>query len=69
SKGFSTIHIASINGRLNILRFLIEEKSVDPNFSSHHGWRAVHLCINNQIGDRAANCLRYLVEKGADINM
>lgn len=67
-KGFSTIHVASIHGRQNILQFLIEEKSIDPNFPSGHGWRPIHLCISNQTGERAIRCLRYLVQKGADIN-
>ena len=68
-KGFGTIHLASIHGRMNIIRYLIEEKNFDPNYPSTHGWRPVHLCISNQIGARAVECLNYLIEQGADLNV
>ena len=66
--GFATIHLASIHGRLNILKYLIEEQNMDPNLASQHGWRPIHLCINVDIGKRSVNCLKYLIEKGANIN-
>jgi hypothetical protein len=61
--------LASIHGRINILKYLIEEKNFDPNYPSNHGWRPVHLCISNQIGLRAIECLNYLVEQGAELNV
>jgi ankyrin repeat protein len=61
--------LASIHGRINILKYLIEEKNFDPNYPSNHGWRPVHLCISNQIGLRAIECLNYLLEQGADFNV
>lgn len=54
---------------MNIIKYLIEELYVDPNFASTHGWRPVHLCISNQIGAKAVECLSYLIEKGAEVNV
>lgn len=42
---------------------------VDPNTPSTHGWRPIHLCINNQIGQRAIDCLKYFIQHGALINV
>jgi hypothetical protein len=67
--GFMTIHLASIHGRLNILKYLIEERKIDANLPSTHGWRPVHLCISSQIGERAIECLRYLIQQGGDIEV
>ncbi|CAF0798567.1 unnamed protein product [Brachionus calyciflorus] len=68
--GFATIHLAAIHGRLNIIKYLVEEQNFDPNFpSAMHCWYPIHLCISNQIGSRAVECLKYLLEKGADINV
>jgi len=67
--GFCTLHLASMHGRKNILKYLIDECNYDPNISSLHGWKSVHLCINNHIGSRAIECLCFLVQKGADLNV
>ena len=61
--------MASIHGRMNIIRYLIEDMCVDPNFSSSHGWRPVHLCITSQIGAKAVECLNYLIACGASVNV
>jgi hypothetical protein len=53
---------------MNILKHLIEEMNYDPNLPSQHGWRPIHLCISGDIGKRAVECLKYLIEKGADVN-
>ena len=47
----------------------MEEKQYDPNYPSKDGWRPVHLCISNKIGSKAQECLLYLINKGADINV
>lgn len=69
ANGFTTLHLASIHGRLNILKFLIEERQMDPNHTSKFGWRPVHLCINSRIGSKSSECLIYLVGRGADVNV
>ena len=62
------IHLACIHGRLNIIKYLIEDLTTDIDTASMHGWRPIHLCISNQIGSRAIDCLKYLIENKADIN-
>ena len=60
------LHLASIHGRLECLKYLIEVAGIDVNLPSKNGWRAVHLVISNQTGKRAFECLQYLLQKGAD---
>lgn len=67
--GFATLHLACIHGRLNIIKYLIEEQSLNINLPSSQGWCPIHLCINNNIGTKAVDCLKYLIKKGADINV
>lgn len=64
--GLSAIHLAAIHGRLDCLKLLIEKYKVNINLSSTTGWRAIHLCISNQTGKRALQCLQYLLNKHAD---
>lgn len=64
--GLTAIHLAAIHGRLECLKVCIEKFKIDINLPSSTGWRAVHLCISNQTGKRALQCLAYLLEKGAD---
>ena len=65
-QGLTSLHLASIHGRLDCLRLLIEKYKFDINLPSTTGWRACHLCISNQTGKRAHQCLAYLLEKKAD---
>ena len=68
--GFSTLHLAAIHARLNIIKYLIEEKKVNVNLPSLvQLWRPIHLCISAQNGSKAIDCLVYLIDKGADINL
>jgi hypothetical protein len=39
------------------------------NLLSSQGWPPISLCINNNIGPKAVDCLKYLISKGADINV
>lgn len=68
-QGLSAIHLAAIHGRLDCLKLLIEKYKVNINLSSTTGWRAIHLCISNQTGKRALQCLQYLLNKHADPSM
>lgn len=67
--GYAHIHLACIHGRLNIIKYLIEEQSVNIDLPSSQGWCPIHLCINNNIGSKAVDCLKYLIAKGANINV
>jgi hypothetical protein len=68
--GYSTLHLAAIHARLNIIKYLIEEKKMNVNLPSLiQLWRPIHLCISAQNGSKAIDCLVYLIDKGADINL
>ncbi|XP_062566080.1 ankyrin repeat domain-containing protein 53-like [Saccostrea cucullata] len=64
--GLSAVHLAAIHGRLDCLKLLIEKYKVNINLPSTTGWRPIHLCISNQTGKRALQCLQYLINKNAD---
>jgi hypothetical protein len=42
---------------------------MDIDSPSLTGWRPIHLCISKETGNRSFQCLQYLVEHGAKINM
>lgn len=67
--GLAPIHLAALHGRLNCLAFLIETIRIDMNAASATGWRPIHLCISKETGSRSFQCLQYLVEHGAQINI
>ena len=54
---------------MNILKYLIEDLSVDVNYPSLNKWRPIHLVISEKNGKDAFECLKYLIEKGAEINV
>lgn len=64
--GLTALHLSAIHGRLECLKLLIEKYKFDINLPSSTGWRAIHLCISNQTGKRAVQCLQYLLDKKAD---
>ncbi|XP_072177601.1 uncharacterized protein [Diadema setosum] len=64
--GLSAIHLAALHGRIECLRLLVEKYHVNVNLASSTGWRPLHLCINSRTGKRALECLRYLLDMGAD---
>ncbi|KAL3864519.1 hypothetical protein ACJMK2_006193 [Sinanodonta woodiana] len=64
--GLTALHLAAIHGRLDCLKLLLEKYKFDINLASTTGWRAIHLCISNQTGRRAIQCLEYLLDKKAD---
>lgn len=65
-QGFSTIHLAAMNGHLECLKILIEKQRVPVDLESGTGWRAVHLAINTKNKTRSLKCLMYLLQQGAD---
>ncbi len=42
---------------------------MDIDSPSSTGWRPIHLCISKETGTRSFQCLQYLVEHGAKLNM
>lgn len=67
--GLTALHLAAIHGRLECLKLLIEKYKFDINLASSTGWRAIHLCISNQTGKRAIQCLQYLLDRKADASI
>ncbi|KAM3936968.1 ankyrin repeat domain-containing protein 53 [Leptodactylus fuscus] len=67
--GFTVLHMAAIHGRLQCLKLLLEDYGMDVNVASVYGWRALHLVMNQKSGGRAVQCLRYLLQQGADVNV
>ncbi|XP_072022874.1 uncharacterized protein [Amphiura filiformis] len=67
--GLAALHLASLHGRLDCLKLLIEKYNVDVDLPSTTGWRAVHLAINNRTGKRALQCLQYLLDQGANASL
>jgi hypothetical protein len=54
---------------MNIIKYLVEELNVDTNYASMNGWRPIHLVISAKNGDAGVECLKYLIEHGAEINV
>ena len=57
--GDTAIHDSAHKGRLNIVRYLVEEAKVDPNKEGAYGWTAIYIAAFNGHLD----IVRYLVEK------
>uniref|UniRef100_H2YP52 Uncharacterized protein n=1 Tax=Ciona savignyi TaxID=51511 RepID=H2YP52_CIOSA len=66
--GLTPLHLAALHGRLDCIRLLIEKYDVDVNVTSATGWHPIHLSINKESGTNALQCLKYLLECGADVN-
>ncbi|KAM9330315.1 ankyrin repeat domain-containing protein 53 [Gastrophryne carolinensis] len=69
SKGFTALHVAAWHGQLQCLKLLIEHYKVDVNLPSRDGWRALHSVLRQKNRSRAKQCLQYLLQQGADINV
>jgi len=70
---------ASISANLDLMKFFIEEKGADVNFQDMsndvgtHSYSSLHKVAQNTIYDEedlsgVLACIKYLLEKGADIN-
>lgn len=58
------IHLAAFEGRVNVLRYFIEQKKIDPNIRDKHNLTPLHCAaLNNQVP-----AIEYLIAHKADIN-
>ncbi|XP_060632229.2 ankyrin repeat domain-containing protein 53 [Anolis sagrei] len=67
--GFSALHTAALRGRLDCIEVMVERYGVDVNLPSLTGWCPVHLVLSKENGDRALECLKFLISKGANVNV
>ncbi|MDP1725073.1 MAG: ankyrin repeat domain-containing protein [Alphaproteobacteria bacterium] len=64
NEGGSVLHLASLIGRLNFVKLLVEEKKFDINQKDMHGNTPLHIAI--QFGK--PQIINYLIDQGANIN-
>ncbi|XP_078533320.1 ankyrin repeat domain-containing protein 53 [Lissotriton helveticus] len=67
--GFTAVHLAALHGRLQCLQLLVRYYKADVNQRSKAGWRPIHLALSKKGGPRAVECVKYLIEQGADVNL
>jgi len=65
--GLAPIHLAALHGKLDCLRLLVENYNVDANLISETGHHPLMLAINKKNGKAALQCMKYLLERGADL--
>ena len=61
SAGHTPLHYAVVQGRMDVIRFLIEEEIADPETIKNSS--ALHLVIKENKENRALDVLRYLVDE------
>lgn len=54
--------------KIEVLKHLINDVDFDINFMTEDGWTALHLAIDNDNKMQSLNCIKYLLEAGADVN-
>jgi len=65
SMGMAPIHWASDRGDLNMLKFLVEDRSADVNFQDNTGQTALHYAVSCSHED----ICKYLISRGARTNI
>ena len=65
--GWTSLHEASYFGKLEIVKYLIEEEGANPNDVNQNGWHSLIFCI---MGGQGTNLLRYLLNvRSIDITL
>ena len=65
--GLAPIHLAALHGKLDCLKLLVENYDVDVNVVSKTGHCPLMLAINKKNGPAALQCMKYLLDQGADL--
>ena len=63
--GRNCLHIAALEGHLNLCKMLIDKHKIDANVTDKRGWTAVHFSAKNGNYELVA----YFAEMGADIHV
>eukprot|EP00039_Didymoeca_costata_P018659 m.334435 g.334435 ORF g.334435 m.334435 type:complete len:366 (+) comp17354_c0_seq1:197-1294(+) len=61
--GATWLHVAACNGYIDVLQYLLEQPSINPNIGDDEGNTPLHLAVFFQ----QYECVMYLVAKGADL--
>lgn len=64
----SALHAACLYGRLAAVKQLVESSQSSINSPDLQGRRPLHMAVSSQSSPNTSLCLRYLLERGADIN-
>lgn len=62
--GLSPIHFSVLNGSVDILKFLIENKADVNKTSEKSGWTALHYAV---LADKGADCIQLLLEADTQV--
>ncbi|KAM7366388.1 hypothetical protein PAMP_015831 [Pampus punctatissimus] len=68
-QGLSPLHVACLYGHLATVQLVVESRSCCINSSGSQGRRPVHMVLSSRSSPNTSTCLRYLLEKGADVNV
>lgn len=66
--GKSMLHFRKANQSLECLKYLVDEHGLDVNATDSTGMTPLHCMYERSGGKKLLECVKYLVEKGADIN-
>lgn len=68
-QGQSALHVACLCGRLATVGRLLESSQSSINGCDLQGRRPLHMVLSSQSSPNTSLCLRYLLERGADVNV
>ncbi|XP_063679393.1 synphilin-1-like [Bolinopsis microptera] len=68
NEGWSALHMAAMNAKLNCLQFLIDNLKIDVDITSETGWTPLHLASRAKPETDALDCVTFLLNEGADVN-
>ncbi|XP_018560710.1 ankyrin repeat domain-containing protein 53 [Lates calcarifer] len=68
-QGLPALHVACLYGQMATVQLLVESTLDWMDISDPQGRRPIHMVMSSQSSPNTSACLRYLLEKGADINV
>lgn len=68
-QGLPALHMACLYGQLATVQLLLESRLEWIDSSDGQGRRPVHMVLSSMSSPNASSCLRYLLERGADVNV
>ncbi|XP_062850414.1 ankyrin repeat domain-containing protein 53 isoform X2 [Trichomycterus rosablanca] len=68
-QGLTVLHVATLYGRLNCVKLLVESGTVDINVICPRGRRPIHMAVSPESKPNSYCCLTYLLKHGAQANV